>query len=109
MPTTGVLTGVRGWPLVAPDRLLTWMAMLAQASRFGPRLRAAREARGLGLNEAARRARVSQAALSQYERSLAAPGLAAAERLAAVCGVEVGELLRKPAHAHRHRQEGPCS
>jgi transcriptional regulator with XRE-family HTH domain len=62
---------------------------------FGGRVRALREHKGVGLNDLARRASISPAALSQCERGLHQPVLLNAERIAACLDTSVGELLNE--------------
>lgn len=52
-------------------------------------LRRARQAAGLSLREAARRAGTSHATFSAYERGLKSPTLATFERLAAACNLDL--------------------
>jgi HTH-type transcriptional regulator, competence development regulator len=63
--------------------------------RFGATLKRLREQRGLSQAALARQARVTQAAISQWESGIrAVPNLALALRVAKALGVELRELVQ---------------
>jgi transcriptional regulator with XRE-family HTH domain len=64
---------------------------------FALNLRACRQARGLSQEELAHRAGVDRTYISALERSVHAASIDVADRLAQVLGVDVAELLRRPA------------
>lgn len=67
----------------------------ASETSAGPRLRAVRELKGLGLSEVARRADIDPAHLSRIERGMAQPSLSTLYRLADVLGLdELARVLR---------------
>ena len=66
---------------------------LLQADHVGRRLRTLRQRQGASVRSTAKRDGLSAAAVSAYERGRQTPGLAATERLCAVLGVSVAELL----------------
>jgi transcriptional regulator with XRE-family HTH domain len=59
---------------------------------LGPRLRAAREATGLTLQQVATAVGVTRGYISQIERDLSSPSLATLWRLCSVLGVTMGDL-----------------
>ena len=74
------------------------------ARRLGPKLRQLRRRHGIGVVEAARRAKISPGFLSAIELSRANPSVATLQRLAATYGTTVLEFFDMPKHA---RAAGP--
>lgn len=68
---------------------------------LGPKLRKMRKRTGLGLVQAAQRARISPGFLSAIELSRANPSVATLQRLAAVYGATVLDFYDLPQHANR--------
>ena len=66
---------------------------LLRSHEFGDRVRDLREREGASVRDLARRAGISASTLSQVERSGSEPSIGIAERLAAVLGTDLGELL----------------
>jgi transcriptional regulator with XRE-family HTH domain len=65
---------------------------------IGRRLRQARRARWLSLDETAKRSQLSKGFLSQVERDLAAPSVAALLRLCATLEIPMGDLFGAAQH-----------
>lgn len=77
-------------------------AATAQNARdLGPRLRKLRRRHGMGVVEAARRAKISPGFLSAVELSRANPSVATLQRLAATYGTTVLEFFDLPRHTRR--------
>jgi DNA-binding transcriptional MerR regulator len=71
------------------------------ARNLGPKLRQLRRRQGIGVVEAARRAKISPGFLSAIELSRANPSVATLQRLAATYGTTVLEFFDMPKHARR--------
>ena len=71
------------------------------ARKLGPKLRQLRRRHGIGVVEAARRAKISPGFLSAIELSRANPSVATLQRLAATYGTTVLEFFDMPKHARR--------
>lgn len=69
------------------------MAERADSHPIGARLREARRAAGLTLEEAARRSELTKGFLSQVERDLASPSVGSLLRICDVLGLPVGTLF----------------
>ena len=75
------------------------MTAPAPIDQLGPRLRAARLARGLSLDAAARLSGVSRSMVSQIERGDSSPTVATLWNLTRALGVDFAGLLAEPAGA----------
>ena len=73
----------------------------SSARNLGPKLRQLRRRYGIGVVEAARRAKISPGFLSAIELSRANPSVATLQRLAATYGTTVLEFFDMPKHARR--------
>jgi DNA-binding transcriptional MerR regulator len=71
------------------------------ARNLGPKLRQLRRRQGIGVVEAARRAKISPGFLSAIELSRANPSVATLQRLAATYGTTVLEFFDMPKHVRR--------
>ena len=71
------------------------------ARNLGPKLRQLRRRQGIGVVEAAKRAKVSPGFLSAIELSRANPSVATLQRLAATYGTTVLEFFDMPKHVRR--------
>jgi transcriptional regulator with XRE-family HTH domain len=78
------MQGLRARPIDVARQLTT-----EQATRFGREIRTARVSNAISQIELARRAGVSQGFISLVERGRRVPGLAAANRIATACGLQV--------------------
>lgn len=68
---------------------------------FAQNLRALRRARGLSQEELAHRAGIDRTYISALERNVYNASIDVVDRLAEVLGVDVTELLKRPAADHR--------
>src|SRR5215218_1588084 len=66
------------------------------APRFGSRLRAARQARGLTTQQVAEAAGVTKGFIAQIERDETSPSVATLLRMCDALGIEVGSLFASP-------------
>src|SRR5215213_10053115 len=66
------------------------------APRFGSRLRAARQARGLSAQQVAEAAGVTKGFVAQIERAETSPSVATLLRMCDALGIEIGSLFESP-------------
>jgi transcriptional regulator with XRE-family HTH domain len=86
--------GTMSVPEIDPSRVRQRARPPSLAVALGRRVRALRDARGLSLREAARRARVGAKALAEIENGVRLPRLPSLARVARAFGLTLGELVR---------------
>jgi DNA-binding XRE family transcriptional regulator/quercetin dioxygenase-like cupin family protein len=78
----------------------------ASGAAIGGRLRAARQARGLTLQQVADAATLNKGFISRLERDEVSPSVASLVSICEVLGIRVGELFEPPATSLVHAGEG---
>ncbi len=72
-------------------------------------VRRLRHARGLSQEELAHRAKIDRTYVSSIERCRYSAGVDVVDRVARVLGVEVSDLLKRPAPENRKGRSAPCT
>jgi putative transcriptional regulator len=86
---------------------LLGLEAVLDSKMFATRLKELREAAGLSQKELAKRAGVSQRAVSHWEQDLHEPGILIAPALAKALGVELDDLFTEPAEIPEPRRGRP--